>query len=141
LISAKTIESYVETKSSTCREVFSSLIENESPTTQKALKEIVTQKIVKYAKSAGLTLSSNWRKDLSEVLTIEDLFLIVEAENHKEAQGYLYRFLRVFRTAINVPLGYVLDVNLNALPVNHQMEAGDGIFLAALYKAFDQSKD
>lgn len=129
------IENFVQTRSSVARQVFSSVIANPSKATQAAAKATGEKKIRKYVQDAGFPLSGS----LMEVLphwSIRDLWIVVEAENHKEAKSPAIKLLRLnwFTSWLpNVVLSYIFDLKLNSLPLEQQHEAGDGLFLACLY--------
>lgn len=140
MINQSTIESFVETRSSTCREVFSSLVANEDESVKSFLTFVASNKVAGYVKSAGLSVGKNWQQDLSNLMSIEDLFLIIEAENKKEAStSPLIKLLKLFRPISNIPFKFI-GIDLNALPLEQQFEAGDGIFLAALHHSFKAAK-
>lgn len=138
MITQQSIQQFVGFQPVPTQSVFRDLIANPSPSTQRFLREVAPEQIVKYARSGGLQVGSDWRSDLSTV-SIEDLFLVVKAEEHKRDRTLgvrLLRPLRPLRPLVNMPIGFILDIDLNSLSVEQQDEAIDGMCLASLYLSF-----
>ncbi|MGG6283727.1 hypothetical protein ACQ4M3_19270 [Leptolyngbya sp. AN03gr2] len=136
MITHQDIQSFVTTCSQEAQEVFNHLIKNDSELCDNILKRTADEKIPKYLAMTGLTtgLTGEWRSTI-QTLTIEELFVIIEQANAEECNQPLYRFLKLFRPLTNLPVKWVLGIDLNALPVDKQLKAGDGVFLACLHRS------
>lgn len=134
MITSASIESFVETKPSTTREVFSFLVASESNATREIIKSL--EKVIKkYLAQEGIHIepTPNWLNSICKQHEIEDLMLLLESADIKERKSLRAKLLNPLRPLLLKALGYILDLDYSTTSYEQQLQSGDALILACLY--------
>jgi hypothetical protein len=130
------IKEFVRSQPQTTQEVFASLVQSESTTTQKFLIKAVPDSIKRLLIRSGVDVSpvSAWLDLILDLYSTSELMDILTASSYQAKNSFSFKLKRfMFGNCLDSMLGYVTDIDLKNATQDHRLQIGDAMILASLY--------